>query len=306
MGARASQGAEARATGLLPADFPRKLGRLQVLARRGLASSPGVRRVGRRLGRGLTFADHRAYVPGDDLRHLDWHLYARFERPLVRLYEQEADLSLHVLLDRSASMGFGDPAKLRLGAQLAATLSLIGLAHQDRVFAYAFGERLHRLAGARAGLSALAHDLGGLRAQGGTALDAVVRDFLAARPRRGLVVLLSDFYDLPGLARALGRLGQAGFEAVLLQIHAPEELDPARAARPGEALRLRDAESAAELAIELTATLLDDYRQALRERAQLLDRLCARHRARVLRVSSARPFEQVALRLLRRAGIVGR
>ncbi len=115
--------------------FLRKLESLAILTRRSRISFGQIRaeRRSRRVGAGIEFADHRDYVPGDDLRYLDWNLYGRMERLLVRLFEEDEDLSIYVLFDASASMGVGTPPKLDLAMQVGAALGYVGLANLDRV-----------------------------------------------------------------------------------------------------------------------------------------------------------------------------
>ncbi len=113
--------------------FIRKLESLVLAIRRTPAGSARAARRSRRIGAGLEFADHRDYTPGDDPRHLDWSLYGRLERLAVRLYEEDEDLSIDVLVDASASMATGQPSKLDLALQIGAALAYVGLANLDRV-----------------------------------------------------------------------------------------------------------------------------------------------------------------------------
>ena len=82
---------------------------------------------------GIEFADHRDYAPGDDFRYLDWNLYGRLDRLLLRLFEEEEDLHIYLLVDASASMAFGSPPKLHHALQVGAALAYVGLANLDRV-----------------------------------------------------------------------------------------------------------------------------------------------------------------------------
>src|SRR6185436_13191622 len=122
--------------------FLRKLERLAVVAKRVAARHGRGERRTRHVGSGIEFADHRDYAPGDDLRHLDWNLYGRLERPLVRLFDEDEDLPVYVLVDSSASMGLGQPRKLDLARAVAAALAYVALTNLDRVAIYATSDEL--------------------------------------------------------------------------------------------------------------------------------------------------------------------
>src|SRR5258708_674110 len=114
-------------------DFQRKLDYLALVSRRVFAGRLRAERRTKKSGSGVEFADHRDYQPGDDFRSLDWNVYQRFEKLLVRLFEEEEDLAIYFILDASASMAFGDGAKLRYAKKVCAALAYVGLANLDRV-----------------------------------------------------------------------------------------------------------------------------------------------------------------------------
>ena len=214
--------------------FLRKLESLAILTRRSRISFGQIRaeRRSRRVGAGIEFADHRDYVPGDDLRYLDWNLYGRMQRLLVRLFEEDEDLSIYVLFDASASMGTGTPPKLDLAMQVGAALGYVGLANLDRVSLIPLGASLDDglpLARGKAHILPWLRFLSGIEAHGRTSLTESMHDFLRRHRgrRRGLVVLISDFYDPAGYREALDLLRYNHFETVVIQISAPEELRPA-------------------------------------------------------------------------------
>src|SRR5580692_2698426 len=114
-------------------DFQRKLDYLALISRRVFAGKLRAERRTKKSGSGVEFADHRDYQPGDDFRTLDWNVYQRFDKLLVRLYEEEEDLSIYFIIDASASMSFGDGKKLRYAKKVCAALAYVGLANLDRV-----------------------------------------------------------------------------------------------------------------------------------------------------------------------------
>src|SRR5690606_3869083 len=118
---------------LFDEEFQRKLDSLVMVSRKVFAGRARAERRSKKSGSGIEFADHRDYKPGDDFRYVDFNVYRRFGRLLVRLYEEEEDLSIYFVVDTSASMGFGGGKKLRYAKQLTAALAYIGLANLDRI-----------------------------------------------------------------------------------------------------------------------------------------------------------------------------
>ena len=118
---------------LFDSDFLKKLEYLSLISKRVFRGSLMAQRRTMQLGSGIEFADHREYTPGDDFRYLDWSAYQRFDRLLIRLYEEEEDLSIYFILDTSSSMGFGDGDKLKQAKRLCAALAYVGLANLDRI-----------------------------------------------------------------------------------------------------------------------------------------------------------------------------
>src|SRR5262245_12652002 len=123
----------APADDLFDDEFQRKLDYLALVSRRVFAGRMRAERRTKKSGSGVEFADHREYQPGDDFRYLDWNIYQRFDRLLLRLFEEEEDLAIYFIVDASASMVFGDATKLRYAKRIAAALAYVGLANLDRV-----------------------------------------------------------------------------------------------------------------------------------------------------------------------------
>jgi uncharacterized protein (DUF58 family) len=127
---------------LLDPEFLTKLEQLELVCRKIFAGRMKGERRSKRKGTSVEFADHRNYTAGDDLRHLDWNVYGRLDRLFLKLFLEEEDLHLSVLLDTSQSMDFGDPTKLHYGRQVAAALAFIALVNHDRVRLDAFSSGL--------------------------------------------------------------------------------------------------------------------------------------------------------------------
>src|ERR1051325_1310364 len=127
---------------LLEPQFLHKLEQLELVSRKIFLGLMKGERKSKKKGQSVEFADYRNYVKGDDLRFLDWNLYARLDRLFLRLFMEEEDLHFYVLIDNSLSMDFGTPTKLHYAKQIAAALAFIGLVNMDRVAIEAFNERL--------------------------------------------------------------------------------------------------------------------------------------------------------------------
>src|SRR5689334_3193634 len=181
-------------------DFLRKLEYLHVVSRREFAGQNRADRRTPKRGRGIEFADHRPYTPGDDYRLIDWKAYGRLNHLLLRLFDEEQDLPIYLMLDVSASMA--EPAKFDMARRIAAALCYIGLAHLDRLTIVPFGSELRRESSPGRGKGRIFRvfdTLEQLEAGGPTDLRAACKAF-ASRPRqRGLVVVISDFLE-PGVA----------------------------------------------------------------------------------------------------------
>src|SRR6476620_2349205 len=179
-------------------DFLRKLEYLHVVSKRALAGQNRADRLSPKRGRGLEFADHRPYAAGDDYRHIDWKAYQRLNRLLLRLFDEERDLSIYLMLDVSRSMA--EPAKFDMARRIAAALCYVGLAHLDRLTIIPFGDDLGHESSPGRGkgkIFRIFESLEQMETSGPTDLRESCKAF-ASRPRQlGLVVIISDFLE-PG------------------------------------------------------------------------------------------------------------
>jgi uncharacterized protein (DUF58 family) len=285
--------------------FLRKLEYLAVVTKRAFLGQLHAERRSRRVGAGIEFADHRDYAAGDDLRYIDWNLYGRMQRLLVRLFEEDEDLSIDVLFDASASMGLGAPAKLDLAMQVGAALAYVGLANLDRVAITPVTETLSPglpPARGKAHILPMLHFLDGVRAGGRTALAPAVRAFLSRhrRHRRGLVILISDFYDPAGYREALDLLRYDRFEIIVVQISAPDE---ARPALRGD-VTVRDVETGEEREVTVSPAVLDAYTRRHGALVRGLEGFCRERGIPCFAVTSDLPFDAVVLRVFRAGGLL--
>ncbi len=213
----------------------------------------------RRRGAGLEFSGHRAYAAGDDLRRLDWALFARVDRPFVKLFDEESELTVHLLVDASASMAFGTPSKHELACRLALCLATVVLAGQDRLRWDSLGGVAPKGFSSRRGtapLAAVAEHFAASAAEGDALAPALARAAATGRP--GLTLVVSDFLD-PAFPAALMPLAKRGDELVLLQLLLPEEREPPWT---GELL-LEDAESGERMPVSAGPAEHEAYAERL-------------------------------------------
>src|SRR6266446_5064615 len=183
---------------LLEPQFLHRLEQLELVSRKIFTGAIKGERRSKRKGQSVEFADYRNYVIGDDLRHLDWNLYARLDRLFIRLFQEEEDLHFYVLIDNSLSMDFGTPSKLHYARQVAAALGFIGLCNMDRVVVEVFNEKLTQSMPAVRGRRSLWRVMDFLQKvepAGPSDLARALRTFCLKASGKGVVVLLSDFMD---------------------------------------------------------------------------------------------------------------
>jgi len=283
--------------------FQRRLEYLALVSRRVFAGRERAERRTRKAGAGVEFADYQRYYPGADYRQIDWNVYGRIDRLVLRLHEQEEDLSVHLLLDCSGSMAFGTPSKLAYGKKLVAALAYVALGHLDRVSVTALRDtafaRLPEGRG-RARIFSVFDFLRPLRAEGRTALADSVGTFVAQNKRRGLAVLVSDLYDSSGFETALDRLRYARFEPSVVQIVDPAEAEPSAT---GD-VTLVDRETGEERAVTLGPKVLERYRLAYRTRQEAIAAACVQKQVALFTLDLRTPPEEAMLSVLRSGGLV--
>jgi uncharacterized protein (DUF58 family) len=279
-------------------EFLRKLEQLELLARkifRGLLR--GEHTTSRR-GRGLEFSDFRHYRPGDDFRHIDWNIYSRLDQLFLKLHASEDDVTLHLILDASASMGFGEPSKFDHARRLAAALAYIALHHLDRVGVSTFSEGLGAALPpikARHHMARLLTFLGELPCAGLTRFDSALRAFATRTRNPGLVILISDLLGAGNIQDGIEALRHGGHDVVVIQLLAESEIDPPL----DGALRIVDAETGDELEVTVDEDLRRRYQHRLERHLQDVERSCRQRSVEYLRASTAIAFEDVVLKYLR-------
>ncbi|NRA58656.1 MAG: DUF58 domain-containing protein [Phycisphaerales bacterium] len=306
----------------LGADLVEVLGRMRLRSRKIFAGKlPGERRSKKR-GQSVEFDDFREYVRGDDLRHIDWNVYARLEKLFLKLFLEEEDLALHVAVDCSRSMEAGRPPKLDLARRLAVAVAYVGLSNQDRVSLWAFGVpgrppllRMPPVRG-RSGVNRLLEFVyqqalpmpGEVSTNRPELVPALLR-LSRARVGKGVLVVLSDFLTEEDLTPALNAMAFAqggGFDSILVQVLAPGELDPSTEADAGLLgdVMLTDVESGRTAEVTITPTLIAQYRKRLGAHNERLARLASARGIGHMLVPSDMSAREILTGSLRHHGVL--
>lgn len=304
-GPRSLRGAAIKAVDddLFDDEFQRKLDYLAVVSKRVFSGAMRAERRTKKTGSGVEFADHRDYTAGDDIRAIDWHAYQRFNRLLIRLYEEEEDLSIYFIIDSSSSMGFGDGEKLRHAKRLCAALAYVALANLDRVtIVSATDEISGRMPETRgkARIFRIFRFLSALQPKGHTDLEDSLRTFVAQHKRRGLAVLLTDLYDQKGFEKGINVLRYNRFEPFVLHIVDGNEKN---LEMRGD-VRVYDCETGDEREVTVTAGVLQRYAKALDEYLEEVRRFCSKKQVSYFRADVEIPFDELILRVFRRGGFL--
>ncbi len=301
----------------------------------------GERRSKKR-GQSVEFADHRPYVSGDDVRHIDWTIFARLDRLFLKMFLEEEDLSLHIALDASGSHDCGEPNKFLFMQKLAMTLAYIGLVNYNRVTMSVIGggrrdgETQRQNAGAEGAARGTGSATASLRNSVSSSLLTSLRDLRGRRRTRdvasflcgvepggtapfteackrialtrrgkGVMVVLSDLFIKEGFESGLRLLLGRGYDLFVIQCLSPQELEPDRPDGVAGDLRLRDIEDNDLAEVTISAPLLKRYKQNLAAYQESIRLFCARRDIAFMTVRTDMTIESLVLDHLRKRGLVG-
>ena len=277
-------------------DFLKKLEYLHVVSKQAFAGQNRADRLTPKRGQGIEFADHRPYAAGDDFRHIDWKAYKRLGRLLLRLFDEERDLPIYLMLDCSRSMA--EPAKFDMARRLTAALCYIGLVHLDRLTILPFGRGLGEESSPGRGkgrIFRVFEQLEQLEAAGPTDLRESFKEF-ASRPRQhGLTVIISDFLDPGGFEAGLKILRTIGHDVFVIHVASQRDRDPGAY---GD-VRFVDVETGDLREVEVTPKLATAYVAAWVAHAEQLAHFCGRYSIGYVRADAERPFEEIILKAFR-------
>src|SRR6266700_1431157 len=241
-----------------------RLDNLALITRKAMATGRPGRRRSPLAGSSMEFSDFRRYAPGDDFRRIDWRAYARLERLFLRVFEAEENITVTVLIDCSASMQHGTPAKADLATTLAAALAYIALKCEDSVVVGALTDRLvsfRRAGSGKNSIWSIGEFLSHLPTSGSTDLNRALYDLGRIASGPGLTIIISDFLAPGGYQTGVRAVRQLRQEVALLQILSPDEINPDI---QGD-WQLRDSEGAGTVDVSISSDILHAYQQRLAE-----------------------------------------
>lgn len=270
--------------------------RLEIRARSGAAGE----HIARRRGGSAEFQEHRAYAPGDDMRRIDWAAYARTGEPVLKLFRAEEDVVARIVCDASGSLAFGEPPKLDTARRLAAAIGYMTLARSERAQLFVATEGIAREgtpARGRGGLTGLLRALDAVEAGGGTDLARAVDAVIQRSRRPGMLAAISDFFDPGPVTTALARAVQAGHDVALVQVVAPDEIEPTL---EGD-WTLEDAETGALVEVTMDPAALEAYVLRFAGLCEELRAWARKHSATYVRVRTDEPLEAAVRRFVSRS-----
>lgn len=256
-------------------------------------------------GTGVEFTDYRIYEPGDDLRYLDWNVYARLEKPFIKLFQADEELAVSILIDTSQSMAFGEPSKLVYVKQIASALGYIALANSDRVSLYSLADRLSSVLPPTYGKSQytrLEKALSPIESGGTTRLTDCLKHLAVYQPKAGVVIILSDFLDSEGYTEGINSLLGRGYVLTVIQIQTLEEIE---LPPPGD-WQLEDSETGETKEITINEETIEHFRSQQNIFNDTLHRYCSERGISYVRLSTDMSIESAIMQDFQRVGFIQR
>ena len=288
---------------LLSPSLLAQLERMELVSRKIFRGRMKGERRSKRKGQSVEFADFRNYVPGDDLRFIDWNLYARMDKLFVKLYLEEEDLHFYTLIDSSPSMQFGNPTKFHYAKQLAGALSYIGLCRADRVKIEALDGAKNSSAPVLRGRTSvlrMTDYLSSLKCDSTCTLTEAVKAFCLRNTGKGILVIITDLMDKSGYQEALKYLVARDLDIYLIHVLSQEEIEPDI---QGD-LKLVDCEDADFTEVSVSKRLIDRYKQTLASFIEEARDFSSRRGISYTMTSTERSVERLVSRYLRQRGLV--
>ncbi len=288
---------------LFPADFLTRLEYLSIMSKRVFRGTLLAQRRTTQMGSGIEFSDHREYTHGDDLRYLDWNIYARHGDLLLKRFQEEQDLHVYLMLDCSRSMAFGQPAKFDLARHLTAALAYIALADLDRIAVVAYADGIvaeFPVTRGKARILPLMRFLESLQTTGqDTHLGKAVGGILHRGTRSGLAVVISDLFDEHGFRTGLDQLRYRRFDAHVLQLHDPKEADPNML---GD-VELEDVETESVRMVTVTEKNMRTYKQLFQQHQQSVREYCSNYGLGCTQSPSIVAFDELVMSMMRASAV---
>lgn len=284
-------------------EFLKEIEKLYIISKKVFAGRLRAQRRTKKLGSGVEFAEHRDYAPGDDFRYIDWNLYGRMDKLFLRLFEEEEDLHVYILVDVSNSMTMGDPPKFLYAMQLGAALGYIALSNLDRVGVVPFADRtLGRMNPTRGvgRIFKIFEFFKNTPIGGPTRMEPCLRTFIHQNQRRGVAVLISDFYDPAGFEEAVNTLRYNKYETYAIQVYDQREVRPELM---GD-LQLVDCETGEVREVTISPKLLNEYAKEHEAFCAELETFCKERAVPLFRTHTGVPFQELVLDIFRMGGFI--
>lgn len=315
---------------LLNAELIAKISGLDITSRKVFAGKLKGERRSKKRGQSVEFADHRQYVSGDDLRHIDWNIFGRLDRLFLKLFLEEEDLALHVVIDASASSDTGEPNKFLFMQRAAMAMAYVGLVNLNRVAATYMGgipaggrsaggdEQSDASADPSLGLrgDSVVHAIRDLRGRrrtqdlarfittiepgGQFSFRQAAERIALTRRGKGVMLIFSDFFFKDGYEAGLRMLVGRGYDVFCIQVLSPQEVEPPIT---GD-LRLKDMEDGDLTEVTISAPLLKRYKANLAAYCDQLREFCARREITMMTLKSDTAVDTLLLDYLRKRGVV--
>ncbi|MFB6204704.1 MAG: DUF58 domain-containing protein [Candidatus Nanohaloarchaea archaeon] len=272
---------------MIEIDFLDELDRFQLALKKNSVEMQEGEQSSESTGHGMVFKDHKQYVPGDDIRRIDWKAYARTGDYFIKRYEEEKSVTLHILLDRSSSMNYGDPKKYDYAGKLGIALAYMALNTNDRYRFSVFSETLTDISSGRrnSNLPRIVDTLNEIRKTPESRIERCVTEYSSRIENKSAVIILSDFLsDIESIESGIEGLQDT--DTLLVNVFDPTELDPGM---EGDKI-LTDPESDSRLRTYLSKRTKERYRGRLQEHISELEEVAHSHGAEYMQLSTGQDF----------------
>jgi uncharacterized protein (DUF58 family) len=284
--------------------FLKALRMLRIVTRRFFRGQKVGQRRSAHKGASVEFKDYKDYYAGDDPRFIDWNVYGRFDKLLLKLFHNEEDLQVYVLVDTSESMMGGSPSKLDHAKKLAAAVSYLAATGMDRSRIVTFAGGLREQSGGASRPGQVFNHfrfLEKIQTGGGSELARTVDEFILKNKRRGAVFLISDFFTPDAIEETCKKLRYHKYEVFLVHVLADDEIVPNMAGL----YKLVDAEDGSEREVFVDRESLEVYRQVLDEFTGGLESFAHKHGMSYVKSPTGSPFESTIMQFFRGAAARG-
>ena len=288
---------------MLTPDFLNKLDQLRIKSRKTYRGKNRGERRSQNKGTGIEFTDYRHYEPGDDLRYLDWNVYARLEKPFIKLFQADEELSVSIMIDISQSMSFGQPSKLENAKTIATILGYITLTNTDRVSIYTLSNRLSTVIASIYGKSQyirIENALSTIQANGSTHLNECLTHLSLIHPMVGVVVIISDFLDSNGYTEGINTLLGRGYTVSLIHVQSSEEKE---LLPPGD-WQLEDSESGETKEITINDDTFQLFQEEMDSFLNTLQNFCKQNGINYINLSTQMEIESVIIEDFLSTGVI--